>query len=67
MTLGGSTQLMFHDDSCGELLDSEGMCPKCKFYPDMQSTAFREVSDEELRSLRAPSRTFLGLYREKIQ
>lgn len=24
--------LMYHDDSCGELLDNTGMCPKCKFH-----------------------------------
>jgi hypothetical protein len=34
---------LVHDDSCGEFLTPEGLCPKCKFYPDMQSTAFREI------------------------
>jgi hypothetical protein len=43
--------LMFHDDDCGELLDADGKCGKCGFYPDMQSTAYREVADSELRPL----------------
>jgi hypothetical protein len=55
--------LMVHDDSCGELLDDQGKCPRCNFHPDMQSTAFREVSAEELRTLRAAGRTFVGTHR----
>jgi len=31
---------LYHDDDCGEAL-VDGMCPKCGFAPDMQSTAFR--------------------------
>lgn len=57
-------QLMFHEDGCGELLDEEGRCPKCNFHPDMQSTAFREVSEEEFAKLKAEQRTMLGLHRE---
>lgn len=40
--------VMYHDDSCGELLDKEGMCPKCKYHPDMQSTAFTELTTGEI-------------------
>lgn len=58
--------LMFHDDDCGELLDSEGKCPKCKFHPDGQSTAFREVLDAELSTLRRDGRSFLGKYRTPV-
>lgn len=58
--------LMFHDDSCGELLNADGLCPKCKFHPDMQSTAFRNVSEEELSPLRAVGRTFLGKNRTEV-
>lgn len=57
-------KLMFHDDDCGELLDDEGKCPKCKFHPDMQSTAFRDVSDSEFAKLKAEQRTMLGLDRK---
>ena len=52
-------KLMFHDDSCGEFLDAEGKCPKCRFHPDTQSTAFRDVQDGELcrgRSYLGPNR-----------
>lgn len=59
--------LMFHDDSCGELLNADGQCPKCKFHPDMQSTSFREVSLEEIRQKRAAGATsFLGQHREPV-
>lgn len=53
---------MVHDDGCGEILDKEGRCPKCGFHPDMQSTAFREASAEELRG-----RSALGLERRPIE
>lgn len=49
--------LMFHDDDCGELLDNDGRCQKCEFQPDEQSTAFHEVSEDELRTLRAARAT----------
>src|SRR4051812_29404616 len=39
----GGLSLMYHDDSCGELIDASGSCPKCKFPPDMQSLGFRKV------------------------
>ena len=35
-------KVLIHDDDCGAPLDSVGKCPKCKFIPDMQSTAFVE-------------------------
>lgn len=36
-----ANKVLVHDDDCGEVLTGDGFCPKCKFYPDMQSTAFR--------------------------
>ncbi len=56
-------KLMFHDDDCGELLDSYGRCHACRFYPDMQSTAFREVPSEEL----VAGKTYLGIGREPVR
>lgn len=53
-------KVMFHDDDCGELLDSAGKCPTCGFHPDMQSTGFRDVA--ELPS----GRSFLGPGRAEI-
>lgn len=60
------TLLMFHDDDCGELLTSEGLCPKCGFHPDGQSTSFKEVSAEEVQKLKASGRSLLGQYREPL-
>lgn len=37
-----SGQVLVHTDGCGEVLNEAGFCPKCRFCPDMQSTAFRE-------------------------
>ncbi len=54
-------KVMVHDDDCGEILDAEGRCPKCGFHPDIQSTAFREATEQELRG-----RTALGPERQKI-
>ena len=59
-------KLMFHDDDCGELLDRDGRCPVCEFHPDMQSTGFRDVEDQEIAALRTRGRSFLGLYREPV-
>ena len=28
-----------HDDDCDAILDPDGKCPRCGFYPDMQSIA----------------------------
>lgn len=56
-------KLMFHDDDCGALLDSIGQCPACRFHPDMQSTAFREVAPENLVS----GQTYLGVGREVVR
>ena len=39
-----SIMLMYHDDSCGELLDNQGKCPTCGFHPDGQSVGFVDVS-----------------------
>lgn len=58
--------LMFHDDDCGELLDHEGLCPKCRFHPDMQSTAFKEVPDAEVQRQLQEGRKFLGLRRSVV-
>lgn len=59
-------QLMFHDDDCGEFLDADGQCPKCKFHPDMQSTAFKNVSDSEVQALKGQGRTLLGQNRKPV-
>ncbi len=59
--------LMFHDDSCGELLNAEGECPKCKFSPDMQSTGFREVDGSEMIVKREGGATFMGLHRAPVR
>lgn len=59
--------VMFHDDDCGELLDGDGECPKCKFHPDAQSTGFKEVHNDILRlGIEGFGRTYLGEYRERI-
>jgi len=31
-----------HDDDCGAELHTDGWCPDCRFYPDMQSVALVE-------------------------
>lgn len=59
-------KLMFHDDDCGALLDSEGKCRKCGFHPDGQSVSFREASAAELEPLRAAGQDFLGPFREPV-
>ena len=41
--LSTGKKVLIHDDDCGEVLNADGLCPKCQFYPDMQSTSFREV------------------------
>jgi len=57
---------MFHDDDCGELLDADGRCPKCKFHPDMQSTGFKEVPDTQVAADKKFGRSFLGPGRERV-
>lgn len=55
--------LMFHEDGCGVALDKNGVCPKCNFAPDMQSTGFREVATVTLvRDLTVERRSFLGQF-----
>jgi hypothetical protein len=49
-------KLLHHEDDCGQALDGDGMCPRCKLHPDMQSTAFYEVPVPELPR----GRTYLG-------
>lgn len=56
-------KLMIHDDDCGAFVDQFGRCHRCRFYPDMQSTGFVDVSDDELENLRLAGRTFLTLGR----
>jgi hypothetical protein len=58
--------LMYHDDSCGELIDATGICPKCKFHPDMQSLGFRSVSATVMAEMRRCGATFMGEHREPI-
>lgn len=59
--------VMFHDDDCGELLDGDGECPKCKFHPDMQSTGFKDMNDAVLRDgIERLGLTYLGKHRERI-
>lgn len=57
-------KVMFHDDDCGEALDGDGLCPKCRFHPDMQSTAFREATQSERLT---PGRTLLGKFRKVLK
>jgi hypothetical protein len=61
-----NNSVMIHDDDCGEYLDKEGMCPKCKFHPDMQSTCFKNIDYKELVALIKNGKTFLGIYRTQI-
>lgn len=57
---GEPLKLMIHDDDCGAFLDRFGRCHRCRFYPDMQSTALVAVGDAELESLRLTGRTHLA-------
>lgn len=59
-------KLMFHDDDCGEYLDSFGRCGRCRFYPDMQSTGFVDVPQPVVDQLLANGRTLLGLNRSPV-
>ena len=58
--------LMFHDDNCGEFLDKDGQCPKCRYHPDMQSTAFRELSNDEVTRRLLTGETFFGEHRKPV-
>jgi hypothetical protein len=58
--------VMFHDDSCGEYLEDSGLCPRCRFHPDMQSTGFIDISREIFDSFKSQGHTFLGLRRTKL-
>jgi len=49
--------IMVHDDDCGETLDSAGLCPRCGFHPDMQSTGITEM--ETLHPAREAALFFL--------
>lgn len=60
------TMIMLHDDDCGEFLDHDGMCPRCKFHPDGQSTAFQDVSEDKVLHLISQGRTLLGRGRTPI-
>ena len=62
-----SIQVMVHDDDCGEYLTRKGQCPKCKFHPDMQSTAFTSIEYDELQALIYRGRSFLGINRTPIE
>lgn len=66
MSNPNTIMLMYHDDSCGELLDNTGMCPKCGFHPDGQSVAFTDVSLKLYNLGKAQGMTFLGRYREPM-
>ena len=58
-------RLMYHDDSCGELLDNEGKCLACGFHPDGQSVGFKDVLIVAYREMKATGRTFIGRFREE--
>lgn len=63
-------KLMIHDDSCGDFLDELGRCPSCFFHPDMQSTAFIDVTGEKLVEVTKQGmrgRTFLGPGRVSVK
>jgi hypothetical protein len=59
--------LMFHDDSCDVLLDSEGKCPKCGFHPDMQSMGLKEITQQEIDRRLASGETMMGAQRRPIR
>lgn len=59
-------KLMIHADGCDEPLDADGLCPKCKFHPDMQSTRFKEFTDEQFRTFKSEGRTLMGVGRERL-
>lgn len=60
--------LMYHDDSCGVLLNGDGSCPNCKFHPDMQSLGLREASMNEIKEQAAKysMKNFMGSRRKVI-
>jgi hypothetical protein len=45
---------IFHDDDCGATLTPDGLCPKCGFYPDLQSKGARRT---QMKSKQAVSAT----------
>lgn len=59
-------QIMIHDDDCGEYLDKNGMCPKCKFHPDLQSLALVETDINTIERYLSAGFTMMGLYRRPI-
>ncbi len=63
----GVISLMYHDEDCGRLLDAEGWCSACLYYPDMQDCAFRDVATKQVDAARAAGGTFLGRGREEIR
>jgi len=51
--------VLHHDDSpCYDRLDNNGLCCKCGYHPDMQSTCFHPYCpscDEELKEMQCPN------------
>jgi hypothetical protein len=60
------TSVMFHDDDCGEWIDSYGRCPRCRIYPDMQSLGITGAPQSVVNALLADGRTLLGPGRRPI-
>ena len=60
-------KLLYHDDDCDEFLDHLGFCHKCKLHPDMQSTAFREPTENEIKIAKNSNKLFLGFGRKIIK
>lgn len=65
MANDNTIMLMYHDDSCGELLDNRGLCPVCGFHPDGQSVGFMDVPLTLYHLGKAAGKTYLGRYREQ--
>ncbi len=60
--------LMFHDEEqCDQLLDKDGLCPKCGYHPDMQSVGFKEITEREIVSRLAKGQTMMGSRRTPIE
>ena len=59
--------LMLHDDNCGVFLNAKGECPKCKFSPDTQLTAFQDISVSAIKAGLTLGKTYLGKFRVPIK
>lgn len=65
MSNPNTIMLMYHDDSCGDLLDNQGRCHCCGFHPDGQSVGFTDVPLSVYNAAKSRGLTFMGRYREQ--